>query len=534
MPLPEGGHWPPKNLDDVRQKMEAWSAWYSGDPDELGNVYESIGQRNIRHPHIRPSQYRGGLVGALARWFWGQPVGVGEKRTKLHVPVASDIASTSSKLLFSEPPKLTIKDSTAQDRLNKLVDDGVHAVLLEAAEVGSGLGGSYLKVCWDKDVSDRPWLGTMHADAAVPEFRYGKLSAVTFWRVLYMSGSTVVRHLERHEKGVILHGVYTGGPDELGKETPLTEYAETEAIAEAVSAGNRIETDVDSLTAVYVPNMRPNRLWRNNPAAAYLGRSDFAGTEPFMDALDETYTSWMRDVRLAKARLIVPDSYVTSRGVGRGSFFDPDQELYETLQALPGEGSMEIKAQQFAIRTAEHKETASHWLELILRGAGYSAQTFGEHGEGGAITATEVRARERKTYSTRDMKIVLWRPALMEILETLLKVDQVQFNSSVTPEKPDVEFVDATGEDPKVLAETADLLRRAEAASTRTLVKMLHSDWDDKEIDAEVDLINGESGRSVEDPGTFRGGPVEVKGPQPPSTVDKVENMPEIIPAVDQ
>jgi hypothetical protein len=42
--------------------------------------------------------------------------------------------------------------------------------------------------------------------------------------------------------------------------------------------------------------------------AAPLGRSDFSGLEISLDTLDEAHASWMRDIRLGKARLIVPHS----------------------------------------------------------------------------------------------------------------------------------------------------------------------------------------------------------------------------------
>ncbi|MEC3977891.1 phage portal protein [Amycolatopsis sp. H20-H5] len=514
----------------MSERMSVWSAWYSGDPDELSAVYEGIGRRNVRHPNLRPSQMRGGLVGTLARWFWGQPVPIGEKRTKLHLPVASDIAATSADLLFSEPPKFTVADTATQDVLNELVDDGVHAGLLEGAEVSAALGGVYLKVCWDRELMNRPWLAAMHADAAVPEWTWNKLAAVTFWRVLHEDANTIVRHLERHEPGRILHGVYEGGHHNLGRPAPLADYPETAGIADALDGGegDTILTGIDQLTAVYVPNMRPNRLWRNNPAAAYLGRSDYAGVEPFMDSLDEIYTSWMRDIRLAKARLLVPDTYLTSRGPGRGALFDPDRELYEALNVLPGEGDMQIKPQQFEIRIEEHRASVEHWLGKIVGGAGYSAGTFGEVTDGAPITATEVRARERKTYRTRAKKIVYFRPPLGEIIEALLGVYAIQFGAQVTPERPDIAFVEAVNEDPKILAETANLLHQAEAASTETLVRLMHRDWDDPQVDAEVERILDQQGASNPDPVELvRAAAAHGALPDPGTTDEKPPDDPE-------
>lgn len=520
MPLPDGGTWPPQNLQPVQDKFAAWSAWYAGDPELLSDVYERLGQRNVRHPNIRPSQLRGGLVGTLARWFWGQPTTQGEKRTKLHVPLAGDIASTSANLLFSEPPAITLEHTKTQERIDELNDDGMDTALLEAAEVCAGLGGAYLKICWDKEIDpDRPWITPMHADQAVPEWRYNKLTAVTFWQVLKVDANVVVRHLERHEmvngQAVILHGVYEGTPDALGRRAPLTEYPETQSVVDLLTEGDVIATGVPKLLAGYVPNMRPNRLWRNLPAAAWLGRSDYAGVEPVLDALDETYSSWMRDLRLAKARLVVPENYLQSRGPGRGALFDPDRELYETLNMLPSaSGDSQLSAHQFAIRVDEHERTAAELAGRAISGAGYSLQTFGLSGEV-AITATEVAAKERRSLLTRGQKVRYWRPVLADVWETLLLVDKIVFGSGVEPDRPDVDFPDAVSVDPKDQAQTLALLEQAKAISTQTKVEMLHPDWDEVEVQDEVERILKETGAGpVVNPDTFTGdlGPTATPG----------------------
>jgi len=91
----------------------------------------------------------------------------------------------------------------------------------------------------------------------------------------------------------------------------------------------------DTLAIRYVPNMRPSRVWRSDPIGTYLGRSDYSGSESMMDALDEVYTSWQRDIRLAKARLTVPDTWlqpVAMSGEGKPVLrFDEDKELFVAL-----------------------------------------------------------------------------------------------------------------------------------------------------------------------------------------------------------
>ena len=109
MPLPAGGVWPPAPLTPIFEDYRTLDSWYQGNPDRLTALYNA---QRANQPKVRPSQYRGGIVGKLSRWFWGQPTADGEQRAKLHVPIASDLATMSADLLFSEAP--TVKAKTPE------------------------------------------------------------------------------------------------------------------------------------------------------------------------------------------------------------------------------------------------------------------------------------------------------------------------------------------------------------------------------------------------------------------------------------
>lgn len=524
MPLPDDGPWPPPEFAEAFATMREWGAWYSGNPEALSDVYGKIGGQLVNHPQTRPSQRRGGVVGTLARWFWGQPIPPGEKRSKLHVPVASDMATTSSDLLFSEKITLTSDKEGVQKQLDDLMTDDLHSTLSEAAEIAAAKSGVYLRIVWDKDVdATGPWIQAVHPDAAIPEWRYGRLTAVTFVQQLACDAQIVVRHLERHEvvngQGVIYHGVYVGTDTRLGKPAPLSEYPETAALADIVNKDRAIPTGIDQLTAVFIPNIRPSREWGHLPACAPFGRSDFASTEPLMDAVDEIYTSWMRDIRLAKGRIIVPEAFLQDRGPGKGASFDLDREAYEAINSIPSaDGKTPLTLQQFEIRFEAHEKTSLNFVGRIVTTAGYSQQSFGLTGDV-AITATEVSARERKSLTTRGKKVGYFRPRLSEILHAQLKIGVVHFGWKVDASAaPDVNFPAAVQPDQASLAQTLALLETARAVSTETKVRMLHSDWDDTEVKEETARILKEAGpMQVENPDTFTGDPGAPPKGKPPA-----------------
>lgn len=535
MPLPEGGKtpWPPPHCNEINAQVNTWQAWYSGDAEQLSAVYG--GDQVGGQAHEFFASEKGGFVRNAARkvtdtvrrWFWGSRNTSGQPRQRLHVPIAGDIAAASADLLFSEPPAITVDPpqpaqpapedgkpaaplpNPTQDRLDELVDDGTHATLLEAAELASAHGGVFLRVLWDTTLRSKPWLSAVHTDTAVPEWRQGKLVAVTFWRIVGRRGRLVWRHLERHEPGQILHGLFQGEDGELGQPISLGDHPDTAPLAGVVNEQQAIPTGFDKLTAVYIPNMRPNRVWRGNAAAAPLGRSDFAGVEPLMDALDMTWSSWMRDVDLGKARLVVPQTYMDNRGPGKGASVELDRELYEPINNMDsGEsGKMSIEQIQFKIRVDEHSRTVRELKTEIVSTSGFSAATFGLDSEGSAQTATEVASRNRRSLTTRERKIRYWRPGLTDILEALLAVDAAVFGTrGVVPQRPTIEWPDAVQPDPEAEARTLRELATAEAISIEQRVRRLHPDWDDTQVADEVAAIREDIGSPTSvDPGPALG-----------------------------
>jgi A118 family predicted phage portal protein len=196
----------------------------------------------------------------------------------------------------------------------------------------------------------------------------------------------------------------------------------------------------------------------------------------------------MRDLRLGKARMIIPNSYLQNQGRGKGATFDADQEYFQAFEMLGD--SAEMKEVQFKIRVDEHERTCNSLVRQIIRGAGFSAASFVEDSSV-ALTATEVVAREKRTLTTRDKKIRYWKDQLSYILGVLLEVDTKIFGSGIVPENPKVEFSTVVREQPLVLANTLKILSDAGAVSTYQKIKMLHPTWTQEEVDEEVQRLVG-------------------------------------------
>ena len=499
--------WPPRELRHEIARVKGYADWYAGDLDDI--LPTNAAARRVHG--------KGRIAGGLSQLFsssngiqgWGES-------NPIHVPVPADLARTSADLLFAEAPVLTFGEEAAGARWEELAElldlDGM---LLEGGELAAALSGMYWRAGFDAIASPNvPILSLIQPDNAWPEWQWGRLVAVTFIRRLGgdedgESGSkrAIWRHLERHSMtaggALIEHGLYMGTDDTLGRRLPLVDHPDTADIAAALTAEEGITLPGVPMTAGYVPNMRPNRTNRGSR----LGRSDFDQLDPLFRSIDETWTSWMRDLRLGKARIVVPGEYLSDNGAGQGTTFNVDREVYEPLRMMPPAGSDPagaIKSMQFAIRVAEHQGTLRALVQQAVSSAGYSMRTFGMAGTdlSGAVTATQVDSEDRLSMITREKKARYWSAGLRDLAAALLGIDaMLNRNPGVIPKAPIVvEFRDAVAEPAAVTAATANLLAQAQAASTQTLVQLVHPEWSELEVAEEVARIQGQTGGLLPDP----------------------------------
>ncbi|MCE5322131.1 phage capsid protein [bacterium] len=481
--------WPPTGWTEVFDLYKEHAAWFSGDPITLSSVYAG------RLAHSK---------------FWSKQL-IAERRVMLHVPVAGDISATSASMLFSEHPVVKIPGADAsgspeektQQHLNELIEaTSFFNLLSEAAESASALGGVFIKVNWDKKRSSYPIPSIVQADCAIPHFWFGILTSVDLYRVIETDDDDVTWwHCEEHTAGKIINHLFRGTEHDHGSEVDLSSRPETADLPA------EIDTGLPGLACRYIPNMRPNRRFRNRS----IGQSDYSGIEGVMDSIDEVWTSWMRDIRLGVGRLVGSQSMFEKDSETGEYSFDLDREAYIALNAPLGEGNLkdQIDQVQFDIRAEAHKATIDSLLRQAYTLAGYSPQTFGLDIQGQAESGTALKTRERRTFITTAKKAGYWAPAIADILEIMLQIDKRHLDGKVEPLRPNVEMQDSVQSSVADIASSLDLVNRAAAVSLITKIRMLHPDWGPEQVEAEKQAILDEQGANVPDPTTLGRGDSE-------------------------
>lgn len=227
-----------------------------------------------------------------------------------------------------------------------------------------------------------------------------------------------------------------------------------------------------------------------------------------MDSLDETYSSWMRDIRLAKARLIVPAEYLRRKpsemfnGENKYTYeFDEDVETLVALDIDPDHDTG-ITPSQFAIRSTEHAATCLDLLKNIVSIAGYAPQSFGIDIEGMAQSGTALHIREKKSFNTRGKKQTYWKAPLESIMSTMVHLDAKLFPGagSDTDDQVKVRFADSMSNDLSTMSSALQMLNSAAAVSTELKIQMLHPDWTQKQVAEEVERVKRENGLAMDEP----------------------------------
>lgn len=488
--IKENSSFPPKDWEFWQNKYDEFKTWYSGESSELLKFYAS----RVINPYSEKSL------------LWAR-VEESERENAIHMPVAGDVSSMSSNLLFSETPKITYnKNSSSGEVIDGFIEEnGFANVLLEGAELSAALSGCFLKLDMDTRASKLPIVSIITPMSCFPTFLRGRLWEILFYRVVKTAhgGTVVYRLFENRKKNIdgtkliIEFKLYKGTNDKVGNVIDLNSIEETSTL----NLQDTVIDRIDGLGVVYVPNMRPNRL----QPGSYLGINDFNACIPLMDSLDLAWTSLIRDIELGMGQIFVDEELLHRDeenifGTQKSMLnqFSKFQKCFMKLNysnyRMGGENMRPVEIVQFEMRVDEHLKASENLFKQVISQCGYSPSTFGIESGGRAESGTALRIRERKSFLTREKKSRYWQPAIKALL-----MQMQQFYNSINTkfneaESVSVELEDSIIVDSSEMSTTIRNLDQARAISTYIKVKMQHDDWTEEEIEAEVRRIQDEEG----------------------------------------
>lgn len=473
-----GGRWPLPEEGKIAKTLATWQAFRESDREKLM---------------------------AAASW---------PKDRRYHLdPLPERIAESWATFLWGEDPQVEPAGGDADSGLleGMLESMELAAELARGTDMAVAEGEVWLRNFVDLRAADYPLLEARSRTDIIPLWQGRRLLAAAVVDELGGGGRgsnqhTVWRHLEVHTVGRVENVLYRGTSRQLGQLQPLTAHDETRDLV-----------DVWDHELPYALLERvPYQLGRD----PRLGRSAYARIKDQLLDLNEASTVGAENMRLtAKRRVVVPASAIRPRptdGPGSQDLVDRGDGVMvparnsaqfdageDVLVADPLDRELGRDSQPF--RVLEYSfdaEALIRYQESVANTAvtriGMTPEWLGlpsEQGWGMAATGTALRLRLTPTSAAGGLIARPWDKAVPRRLHAAILLDQLGGNrggfgrSWSKAEPPAVERGAAIPRD-----DVEDDRRHADNVtagieSVEQSIRERHPDWDEEQVDDELDRI---------------------------------------------
>lgn len=494
MPMPQPNTaWPPEDYAPALEAVRQDDASLKGDLD----VINKRRRRQHPQPYSSRAQHNGGLVGAAARTFLGKPhAGADYAKSHLvthHLPLADELTTAMADHMAGRPPaaKLAPADANntkAAEALDRLVSSDRFAADWWGAVHKAGVHGwCYGRLVWNQEISPHPWIEWVDADNGMAFYTSGRQDGLLFWDV-YKQDDDYYRLLQLHEPGHIEYQLFKGASDNLGRVVPFTDLTETAHLADiqGLRDGTILPTGATLATADMLDNYRPRPEWRHHPLLRYYHTSDVARAGSIFELIDYNWSQLQHEVEAARGRLFVSEELLTTPGPGQGAYLDWFRDIYPANMAASVDAKPTFEQIQFDMRVAQYLELIDAGIRKAVSALGLSPFTVDMDTQAGAnMTATETRARTKRTRATAETKGRHERAHLSHMLTAYLQLD-ADLNGYPPPtEKVLVSLPDQIEVSEQETIGSVTAVYTAGLMSVQAALLKLHPEWTPEEIAAE-------------------------------------------------
>ena len=499
MPMPAPNTpWPPEDYAPAMDAIRHDDAQLSGKLDVINE--RARRQYQTPQPYEARGQYNGGVVGVTSRFFLGKPQAQARGKSHLithHLPIAEELTTALADYMAGKPPAVTLapedeNNQQAADALSRLTEsDEFASDWWNAVYRAGSLGWVFGRVVWNQAVQPHPWIEWVDADCGMAEFENGKQVAVLFWDTFTQEKETY-RLLQRHTPGQIEYTLYKGSDDNLGMPVPFTDCKDTAYLADipGLRDGTMLTTGASRPTAHMMSNYRPRQEWRQKKQLRYYSTSDVARGGTIFEDIDHNWSQLQHEVEAARGRLFVDEALLDSDGPGQGAYLDWFRDVFPTRQNPSIDAAATFEQVQFDMRVEQYLTLIDSGIRKAVSALGLSPFTVDMDPQAsGDMTATETKARTKRTRATADAKGRHERAHLSLLLTAYLEMDAA-LNGYTPPTRPVLvslpDQVEAT--ETERIANVASVFN-AGVLSIEAAVDTLHPEWTDEQKGMEVERI---------------------------------------------
>ena len=423
--------------------------WYVGNENLLVDFYTSK----------RPDYI--GTINAKAHYYYAK---VRNDVRIIHSGIPKLVSKTKARVLMAGGIEVLIKEGedkdTDKDNTNRLydilIDNDYKEQIKQSIRTRSWAGAFAYKIIYDAELTEYPIWEVYSPFNFIVNKKKGRVVSIEFIEHIN-DGNTKYELHEVYAKGSIDYVLYKVKKNSELEEVPLTTLEETAEL-------EKIE-------------------WKEPimMAGVLEGESDYDGIVSEFDALDETWSQLMDEIRNGRADVYIPEILLVNQG------FDPLRRKHIEMGTDEKEdGKNEVKFNQPDIRSEEYDKSLEKILGNILANVELSKLTIGlDESIGANSSGDSITERETTTLRTRAEMIEEWQPFLEKFFNTLLFADDF---FRVTKQKKNS---NKRRTDYYVVATFGDYVKETKNERIEQATKMITADIIDPE--KALDEVYGES-----------------------------------------
>lgn len=510
MPIPAPKtEWPPKNYIPALEAIRRDDAILSG---EIDVINERRKRQTGGTPYRHRSQYNGGIVGGVSRAFLGNPPAPRESHLITHhLPIAEELTTALTDYLAGKPPQAKLspqdeRNTQAYEALQRLVTSDQFASDWWGAVYRAGaLGWVYGRVVWNTSVDEHPWIEWLDADQGIAEFENGRQTGILFWDAWQDDNKNdkIYRLFQHHTAGEIECQLFLGERNNVGYPVPFTAHPRAAYLAElpGLHDGTRIATGATRITAHMLSNYRTRHEWRQHELLRYYSTSDVARGNQIFEDIDHNWSQLQHEVEAARGRILVSEELLDDHGPGKGQSLNWLRDVYSVGMQPNPDQQPTLEQVQFDMRVEQYLTLIDSGVRKAVSALGLSPFTVDMDPQAsGDMTATETKARTKRTQYTADTKGRMQRAHLSAMLTAYLELD-AGINGYAAPTAPVlVSLPDQVEVTEQELENSIANMFTAGVMSLHTAVKKQHPEWTPEEMAEEVRRIQAERRLNDYDP----------------------------------
>lgn len=386
--------------------------------------------------------------------------------------IAREVCNFSADMLFSAPPD--IKFEKNEELLKSILDENkLDSALIDFAGKCAAEGRAGLRIYYDAKVNEMrtPLIDHVHESEVIwnERGRFVTGGAIIIDREVKAVGAaanTVYRLVEEHTPGEVFRRLFKGNDQKLGDRVGIDTLREFAGLPE------HEDTQLDTPTLI---------RWDNVPG----GYSDLAGATAMLDAINAEISYGRAKSEKSQPVAFADSSLFDDNGRVDVSSIVPTKTSgrYRELGVEP---EMLYGVIQPDFTSAEVIAWIDFLLDTCLLSMGYSKASYGRDEGGSADSGKALSMRQARTLLKKAGKD---RMAIDAIGTAVAVALAWQDNARrVNDYLPDVQLGDGLPRDTMEDAQEANAW--GDSISLEEKIRMRRPDWDDDEIQEEVERLN--------------------------------------------